>query len=154
MHFRQAVKLQLEFTMLVVYEFCFRHNELCQGNETDRHFIHFVRIRILSFLSASAFYPFYSHPQSAFDPFCPHPHFIHCVGIRILFFLSASAFYPFCPSVRVSVRIGILSQPVNKNTIWANLYFFTLLCSSTTCLGIYNALQHSGFTVHTNQNVI
>ena len=50
------------------------------------HFILFVRIRILSFLSASAFYPF-----------CPHPHFIPFVRIRILSLLSASAFYPFCP---------------------------------------------------------
>ena len=35
--------------------------------------------------------------QSAFYPFCPHPHFILFVRIRILSFLSASAFYPFCP---------------------------------------------------------
>jgi hypothetical protein len=48
------------------------------------HFIHSVRIRIFSILSASAFYPF--------------------VRIRILSLLSASAFYPFCPSVRPSVR--------------------------------------------------
>jgi hypothetical protein len=31
--------------------------------------------------------------QSAFYPFCPHPHFI--LFVRILSFLSA--FYPFCP---------------------------------------------------------
>ena len=33
--------------------------------------------------------------QSAFYPFCPHPHFI--LFVRILSLLSASAFYPFCP---------------------------------------------------------
>jgi hypothetical protein len=64
------------------------------------HFILFVRIRILSLLSASAFYPF-----------CPHPHFILFVRIRILSLLSASAFYPFCPSVRLSVRVSVRPYP-------------------------------------------
>jgi hypothetical protein len=68
----------------------------------------------VSFLSASAFYPF-----------CPHLHFILFVRIRILSLLSASAFYPFCPhphfilfvrpsacsSAWPSVRIRVLSQP-------------------------------------------
>jgi hypothetical protein len=91
------------------------------------HFILFVRIRILSFLSASAFYPF-----------CPH--FIPFVRIRILSLLSASSFYPFCPhphfiypfcphphfipfvrpsvrpTVRPSVRIRVLSQPTFYRT--------------------------------------
>ena len=49
--------------------------------------------------------------QSAFYPFCPHPHFILFVRIRILSFLSASAFYPFCPHPHFIpfVRIRILS---------------------------------------------
>jgi endogenous inhibitor of DNA gyrase (YacG/DUF329 family) len=63
-------------------------------------------------MKQSAFYPFCPHPHfilfvririlsflsaSAFYPFCPHPHFIPFVRIRILSLLSASAFYPFCP---------------------------------------------------------
>jgi hypothetical protein len=57
-----------------------------------------VRIRILSILSASAFYPF-----------CPHPHFILFVRIRILSLLSVRPSVRL--SVRVSVRIRVLSQP-------------------------------------------
>jgi endogenous inhibitor of DNA gyrase (YacG/DUF329 family) len=70
-------------------------------------------------MKQSAFYPFCPHPHfilfvririlsflsaSAFYPFCPHPHFIPFVRIRILSLLSASAFYPFCPSACPSVR--------------------------------------------------
>jgi hypothetical protein len=49
--------------------------------------------------------------QSAFYPFCPHPHFILFVRNRILSFLSASAFYPFCPHPHFTpfVRIRIVS---------------------------------------------
>ena len=49
--------------------------------------------------------------QSAFYPFCPHPHFILFVRIRILSFFPASAFYPFCPHPNFIpfVRIRILS---------------------------------------------
>ena len=77
-------------------------------------------------MKQSAFYPFCPHPHfillvririlsllsaSAFYPFCPHPHFIPFVRIRILSLLSASAFYPFCPHSHFIpfVRIRILS---------------------------------------------
>jgi hypothetical protein len=59
---------------------------------------------MLSFLSASTFYPF-----------CLHPHFI--LLVRILSLLSASACYPFCPHphfiifICLSIRICVLSQP-------------------------------------------
>ena len=69
------------------------------GQWNSPHFILFVRIRILSFLSASAFYPF-----------CPHPHFIPFVRIRILF-VRPSVRPSACPSACPSVRIRVLSQP-------------------------------------------
>ena len=47
--------------------------------------------------------------QSAFYPFCPHPHFIPFVRIRILTLLSASAFYPFCPHPHCIPFVRILS---------------------------------------------
>jgi hypothetical protein len=73
---------------------------------------------MLSFLSASTFYPFCLHPHfiplvrilsllSASYPFCLHLHVIPFVHIHILLFLSA------CPSVSV-----FYPNPIGYYIIW------------------------------------
>ena len=78
--------------------------------------------------------------QSAFYPFCPHPHFIPFVRIRILTLLSArpsvrpSVRPRVRPSVRPSVRVSVrVSVRPSASAFYPNPFFY-LRCDFFICV--------------------